>query len=121
MGGYCPGLSCKSAQVRQKDLPAQRFFRAKRPGSGQADLVRTSVKTTLGSNKKRAGWVAFSWGCGEGLPKYQLSPWPGLVLGSYKFIIHKLILGGNAVPWLLVSNREKNTLLRPEVVCWLEH
>lgn len=36
--------------------------------------------------------------------------------------IHKLILGGNAVPWPLVSNKEKNTLLRPEVVvCWLEH
>lgn len=50
-GWILPRWSCKSGHVRQKDLPAQRFFGAKRPKPGRANLVRTSVRTTLGSNR----------------------------------------------------------------------
>lgn len=52
MSGWVPPRwSCKSAQVRQKDLPTTAFLGAKRPEPGRADLVRASVKTTLGSNR----------------------------------------------------------------------
>lgn len=70
--GNCPGGRVSPLRCDRK-ISLHSVFCSKRPEPGRADLVRTSVKTTLGSNKKRADWVAFSWGCGEELPKYQLS------------------------------------------------